>query len=325
MGGTIKKRTLGKSGLDITEISLGLWPIGGEGWGQVEDAESLKTIDAALELGVNFYDTADVYGFGHSEKILGKAMKGRRDKFIVATKIGWIGFDHEKQSSAYTTVDKVVEVVELALKHLQTDYVDLIQSHINFRDKTMETMIEGFQKLQQDGKVRAYGVSTSNFEYLQQFNADGKCASLQIDHSILNRTSEAEIFPYCMENNIGVLVRGPLAMGILTGKLTPDWEFPDGDFRQAWQKDPERHKIFLEDLKKVEKLRPLAKGKTMGQLALLFSIAHPAVTASIPGAKTVQQLEQNVAAAHLPALTEEEWRVIDSLSPSGGGRKIWPA
>jgi aryl-alcohol dehydrogenase-like predicted oxidoreductase len=228
----IEKRVLGKSGIEVTKLGLGLWAIGGDQWGEVEDRESLDMISAALDMGINFFDTADVYGGGHSEELLGKAMQGRRDQFIVGTKIGWQGFDGEKGMSAYDTVDKLVAGVESNLKRLDTDYIDLIQSHIDFREPTMEVFIEGFQKLQGLGKVRAYGVSTSNFEYLQAFNAENRASTLQTDYSILNRTPEKEIFPYTLENDLGVLVRGPLAMGILTGKFTKDTEFGEGDFRQ---------------------------------------------------------------------------------------------
>ena len=318
-------RTLGKSGIEVSQISLGLWAAGGDYWGPTEDQEVLNTIDAALDVGINFFDTADVYSGGHSEELLGRAMKGRRERFVVATKIGWIDFDGEHGRSAYDTVDKLVAGVQQNLRRLQTDYLDVIQSHIDFRDPTMEVFVRGFQQLQQEGKVRAYGVSTSNFEYLKAFNSDGRCATLQIDYSILNRTAEAEILPYCLQNNIGVIVRGPLAMGILTGKFTPDWVFHHSDWRRRWLETPEEREIFLQDLEKVARLRPLAEDRTLAQLALQFVIAHPAVTTAIPGAKNPQQLASNVQAALLPPLTEGELAQIAAVTPTGGGRKIWPA
>lgn len=321
----IEKRTLGKSGIEVTKIGVGLWAIGGDEWGEVEDQESLDMISAALDMGINFFDTADVYGSGHSEELLGKAMKGRRDKFVVATKIGWRGFDGEKGSSAYDTVEKLVAGVESNLERLQTDYVDVIQSHIDFRDPTMEVMVEGFQKLQAQGKVRAFGVSTSDFEYLQAFNAGNKASTLQIDYSILNRTPEKNIFPYTIENNLGVLVRGPLAMGILTGKFTKDMEFGEGDFRQRWIDNKDEYQIFQNDLEKVEKLKVLADGRSLAQVAIQFVMQHPAVTVAIPGAKRISQLKENLKAALLPPLTSEEMALIDSVTPPGGGRKIWPA
>ena len=322
----IEKRILGKSGIEVTKIGVGLWAIGGDEWGEVDDRESLNMIDAALDLGINFFDTADVYGMGHSEKLLGQAMKGRRDRFIVATKIGWVDFDRDNQVSQYDTVEKLIAGVESNLERLQTDYVDVIQCHIDFREPNMEVFVEGFQKLQAQGKVRAYGVSTSDFDYLQAFNADNEAATLQIDYSILNRTPEENIFPYTMENNLGVLVRGPLAMGILTGKFSKDTHFEDGDFRQNWIENEDEYQIFLNDLEKVKKLKPLGNDeRSLAQLAIQFSMQHPGVTLAIPGAKRISQLKENVKTALMPELTPEEMAVIDSITPPGGGRKIWPA
>ncbi len=321
----LEKRLLDKTGISVTKIGLGLWAVGGGFWGETDDQQSLNAIDAALEAGVTFFDTADVYGNGHSEELLGRAMRGRRDKFVVATKIGWFGFDGEKKRSAYTTVEKLVAGVESNLKRLQTDHVEIIQCHIGFQEATMEIFLKGFQKLKKDGKVRAYGVSTSDFDHLKAFNSDGGCSTLQIDYSLLNRTPEAEIFPYCRKNSIGVIVRGPLAMGILTGKFSLDKPFADDDFRKRWQKNPDERVIFEQDLEKVEQLKALAQGRTLAQLALQFAMAHPAVTTVIPGAKTSKQLAENVAAARLPALSADDMARIDAITPPGGGRKIWPA
>lgn len=321
----IPTRILGRSGIEVTTVGIGLWAIGGDFWGATDDRKSLTAIDAAVDAGVNFFDTADVYGDGHSERLLGQALKGKREKFIVATKMGWQGFDEKNRRSAYDTVEKVVSGVETNLQRLQTDYVDVIQCHIDYREPNMETLIAGFQKLQREGKVLAYGLSTSDFDYLRAFNADGGCATLQIDYSILNRTPEAEILPYCQENGIGVIIRGPLAMGILTGKFDADHSFAPGDFRRRWQDNPDERFIFLEDLAKVEELRPLASGRSLAQLALQFVLAHPAVTVAIPGAKTDKQLRDNVAAANLTPLGSEELSRIDAITPPGGGRKIWPA
>ena len=318
-------RQFGRNNIMVTEIGIGLWAAGGDQWGKTEDKHIFDAIDYALEAGVNFFDTADVYGGGHSEELLGKAMHGRREKFILATKIGWFNFDGEKGQSAYTTVDKFIAGVEENLRRLQTEYIDIIQSHIDFREATMEIFIEGFQKLQQAGKVRLYGVSTSNFEYLKAFNGDGKCSSLQIDYSILNRSAEADILPYCKEHGIGVIVRGAMAMGILTGKFTSETRFGEGDFRRRWHENSEEFKTFQEDLSKVEALRPLTDGRSLAQLALQFVLANPAVSTVIPGIKNPSQAQKNIKAGLLSPLTAEELKVIDSVVPQGGGRKIWPA
>ena len=321
----LKKRPLGKSGIEVTEIGLGLWAAGGNAWGPTDDADSLSAIDFALDSGVNFFDTSDVYGDGHSEELLGKAMQGRRERFVVATKIGWQNFDNEQGQSAYDTAEKLIAGVETNLRRLQTDYIDVIQSHISYREPTMEIFLEGFQKLQQQGKVRAYGVSTSDFEYLQAFNHDGRCATLQIDYSILNRTAENDIFPYCRKHKIGLIIRGALAMGILTGKFSAETRFGEGDFRQRWHDNADEYQVFLDDLEKVERLQSLADGRTLAQLALQFSISHPAVSTVIPGAKNVRQMRDNLQAGLLPPLSTAELAQIDAVVPPGGGRKIWPA
>ena len=321
----LNKRRLGKSNLEVTEIGIGLWAIGGSEWGQVNDQDSLDTIEAALKSGITFFDTADVYGEGHSEELLGKAMKGRREEFFVATKVGWIGFDRENWISAYDSPELLISTVENNLKRLDTDYIDLIQCHIHHADPNTANMVEGFQILQQSGKVRAYGVSSSHFDFIKEFNSDGGTSALQIDYSILNRTAEEEIFPYCLEHDIGVIVRGPLAMGILTGKFNPDSSFPEGDFRRNWIEKQAENEVFLDDLKKVERLKEIAGGKSLSQLALQFVLAHPAVTTVIPGAKTVDQLAQNVKAGLEPPLAGDVLAEIDEIVPQGGGRKIWPA
>lgn len=321
----LEKRVLGKSGITISEVGMGLWAAGGDSWGPTDDQAVLDAIDVALDAGVNFFDTADVYGAGHSEELLGRAMAGRRDQFVVATKIGWRNYDEERDQTQYTTVAKLIEGVESNLRRLDTDYVDLMQSHISYREPTMEIFLEGFQRLKEQGKIRAYGLSTSDFDYLKAFNQDGGCASLQIDYSILNRTPEAQIFPYCQEHDIGILVRGPLAMGILTGKYDADTRFGPGDFRRSWHENPEEHEIFLQDLEIVEGLRPLATERSLAQLALQFVLAQPAVTSVIPGAKNARQVRDNVHAGLLPSLSDAELRQIDALVSPGGGRKIWPA
>lgn len=319
----VRKRRLGKSNIEVSEVGLGLWAAGGNEWGPTNDQEIFDTIDFALDAGINFFDTADVYGMGHSEELLGRAMQGRRDRFILATKIGWRGFENGR--TVYDTVAKLIAGVESNLQRLQTDYIDVMQSHINFQDPTMDVFLEGFQKLQADGKVRVYGVSTSNFDYLQAFNGNGQCATLQIDYSILNRTAEMDALPYCQTNDIGVIVRGALAMGILTGKFTYETRFGETDFRRRWHENPDEADVFRADLEIVEHLRPLTHNRTLAQLAMQFTLAHPAVSTVIPGAKNVRQLQDTLQASLLPPLSAEELAQISAIVPTGGGRKIWPA
>lgn len=323
----MERQELGDSGIAVNRLGIGLWAIGGGVWGPADDRESLDTIDAALDHGVEFFDTADVYGDGHSEKILGQAMSGRRDRFVVGTKLGWKGFDGDAGHSAYTTAEKVVEGVEENLRRLGTDYIDLIQCHINFREPTMERFLEGFERLREAGKVRAYGVSTSDVPYMREFFSQSNASTLQVDYSILNRTPEAEIFPYCRKEGITTIIRGALAMGILAGKFTADTKFGNDDFRRAWIDDPEQRNVFLRDLETVDKLRPIAEaeGRTLAQLALGFVLSNDDASVLIPGARNVAQLEANAEAVELGPLSDDALSRIEGIVARGDGRKIWPA
>lgn len=319
-------RLLGaRSGIEVTGIGLGLWAVPGFEWGPGEEQDILEAIEAALDGGVNFFDTADVYGPDLSEELLGKAMAGRREEFIVATKIGWKGWDAEANRSQYDTVDKLVAGVDESLRRLGSDYVDVIQCHISFAEPNTDIFIEGFRRLKEEGKVRAWGVSTGDLAHLQRFHADGDCDTLQIDYSILNRIPEREIFSYCEERGIGVIVRGPLAMGLLTGKYSSDVTFPEGDFRRAWIEDEAQNAQFRHDLEIVEELKRVVPTEdTMAAFALRFVTSHPAVSVAIPGARNRRQAEANGAAGSRPLLTPEERAAVDSIVAPGGGRKIWP-
>jgi aryl-alcohol dehydrogenase-like predicted oxidoreductase len=323
----LRKRPLGSAtGLLVTDIGLGLWAVPGGEWGPGDDADSLAAIEAAVEAGVNFFDTADLYGDGHSEELLGRSMAGRRDRFIVATKIGWTDFDRDNQRSQYDTVDKLVAGVAGSLRRLGTDYVDVIQCHVDYPEPNTGIFIEGFRRLKQAGTVRAWGVSTSDIDHLRRFNAEGDCDVLQVDYSILNRFPEREIFPYCQEHGIGVIVRGPLGMGLLAGKFAADDAFPTGDFRRAWIEDPPQRSQFLADLATVEKLKAVVpEGESLSQFALRFVVSHPAVSTVIPGARNQKQAEANVAAGRQPLLSGSDLAAVDEIVPPGGGRRVWPA
>ncbi len=323
----MRSRPLGAtSGIEVSEVGLGLWAVAGSDWGPGDDRASLKAIESALDAGVTFFDTADIYGNGHSEELLGQAMTGRRDRFLVATKIGWTGYDDRTRSTQYDTVDKLVAGVEGSLRRLGTDRVEAIQCHIDHLEPNTDVFIEGFRKLEEQEKVGAWGVSTSDLSLLERFNAEGDCDLLQIDYSILNRTAEAEILPYCLENGIGVIVRGPLAMGMLADKYSAAQTFPDDDFRRAWIEDPAQNAQFRRDLEVVDGLRTVVPDdQNMSQFALRFVRSHPAVSTVIPGARDRAQSEANASAGELPLLSPEEQEAVDRLVPPGGGRKIWPA
>ncbi len=320
---TIPTRTLAP-GIEITRVGLGLWAVPDSEWGPADDDQTVDAIETALDLGVNFFDTADVYGKGRSEEILGRTMKGRRDRFIVASKIGWVGYDGDRNRSQYDTVDQLIAGVESNLKRLDTDHLDCIQCHVFYDEPNTPVFLEGFAKLKEQGKVRSWGVSTGDLAHVQRF---GQGDTLQIDYSILNRDPEREIFPYCESASIGTIIRGPLAMGILTGKLTKDSTFGQGDFRRNWIEDEAQNRQFIQDLETVDRLRKVADdaGISLVELALRFVISHPAVTTVIPGARSRAQAEANTRAGAAGPLPQDVLNAIDEIVPPGGGRKIWPA
>jgi len=305
-------RDLGRTGLRVSEIGFGAWAIGGDAWGPVEDADSLAAMERAMELGINFIDTADVYGDGRSESLVAKAIRGRRDEVILSTKGGLMGHHRDpEREPVYDRPEKIVEACEASLRRLETDHVDVYFCHI-WWDKHEETeaFIEAFDRLKRDGKVSAVGVSTNDLDHIRHFDRGGLDA-VQLDYSILNRQPEREVLPYLEERGIGVVVRGPLRMGILTGKFSEDTTFPEGDIREDWPEE----RWYEESLRKVERLRPLADGRTLGQLALRYVLGHPAVTVAIPGAKTPEQVEANATASVRPLLSEADVQLIEEVSP----------
>jgi myo-inositol catabolism protein IolS len=310
----VEYRELGKTGIKVSEIGFGAWAIGGDAWGPVEDERSLAAMARALELGVNFIDTADVYGDGHSETLVAQVIKGKRDKIVISTKGGLMGHHRDpKREPVYDQPEKIVKAFEASLRRLETDYIDVYFDHIWWdKEEETEAFLVAFEQLKREGRVRAVGVSTGSFAYIKHFNRDGLLDVVQLDYSILNRSAEQEILPYCQEHDIGVVVRGPLRMGVLTGKFTPETRFPEGDIRKDWPNED----WFRESLEKVDKLRTLERDdQSLAQLALRFVLNHPAVSVAIPGAKTPEQVEANVAASTRPLLSDEELRLINEVSP----------
>ncbi|MDQ6422861.1 aldo/keto reductase [Paenibacillus sp. LHD-117] len=305
---------LGKTGIEVSEVGFGAWAIGGDAWGPVEDNQSINAMSRALELGINFIDTADVYGSGHSETLVAKVIKERRDKIIVSTKGGLWGHHRDpKGAPVYDKPEKIVEACEASLRRLETDYIDIYFCHLWWdKEEETEAFMRAFEILKKDGKVRSVGVSTENFDYIKHFNRESGLDAVQLDYSILNRSTEKEVLPYLEENQIGVVVRGPLKMGLLTGKFSKDTIFPEGDIRKNWPDEP----WFQESLKKVDSLRPLEnEQRKLSQVALRYVLNHPAVSSAIPGAKTPEQVEANASASVRPLLSNEDLLNITQAAP----------
>jgi aryl-alcohol dehydrogenase-like predicted oxidoreductase len=311
-------RALGRTGFEVSSISFGAWAIGGT-WGKVDDAESLRTLHRALDLGVNFFDTADVYGDGHSERLLARLRRERRDPFWVATKIGRRSNPHNAQS--YTR-ENLTAYVERCLKNLDVPALDLLQIHCPPTDVFYMPEVFGvLDDLVQTGKVRNYGASVERVEEGLKALEYPRLQSLQIVFNILRQRPIENLFPRALEHKVGILARLPLSSGMLTGKLTRATQFQADDHRsfnregEAFSKG-ETFSGFDYDksLAVVEKLRKLAPpGMTLPELALRFIASFPAVTCSIPGARRPEQVEQNVKAGEKGALAPELVQALAAL------------
>lgn len=311
-------RTLGRTSLRVSEIGFGAWAIGGPaklgdkniGWGPVDDATSLRTLQAALDAGINFYDTADVYGWGHSEELIGKAFRGKRDRVIIASKVG-NRLDEDGNWMKDFSSKWVEKAIDASLTRLQTDYIDLYQLHSPDADFkfTVETF-QVFDDLKKRGKIRFYGVSIGPVAHGLQLAKLGKGDVFQVVYNILHRAPEQELFKIAQKKHIGIIARVPLASGFLTGKFGKGHTFHPDDHRASRSRDEIDNTI-----ERVEKLRFLAEeGKrTMAQAALQFCLAHPAVSTCIPGAKSEEQVQMNAAASEIGALNSSELEKIRKI------------
>ncbi|MBI3951956.1 MAG: aldo/keto reductase [Acidobacteria bacterium] len=312
-------RTLGRTRLRVSEIGLGAWAIGGPstlggrpiGWGETDDATSLRTLEACLDVGINFIDTADVYGSGHSEELVGQAFKGKRDRVIIATKVG--NRDTPERGWFKDFSRKWVrEAVEASLRRLQTDYIDLYQLHSPDRDfHYTPEVFDVFEELKQAGKIRYYDVSVGLWQHGISVIETGRGDALQVLFNLLQREAATGLFPLTQRHYIGIIVRVPLASGFLTGKFTAETRFPPNDHRSKYS--PEQ---IREIVGRVERIKAAAQtlNKPLAQIALQYCLSHPAVSTVIAGAKTPEQLRQNAAASDGRLLTPEEMKELETAA-----------
>jgi aryl-alcohol dehydrogenase-like predicted oxidoreductase len=314
----MKTRKLGCSDLYITPIGLGTWAIGGGenpyGWGSQDDLDSIDTIRCALDLGINWIDTAKGYGHGHSEEVVGKAIQGRRDQVIIATKCGILW--KEDGSDIYGCLDcgSIRAEVESSLKRLNTDVIDLYQIHWPFPDEGIEEGWGAIADLVKEGKVRYGGVSNFSIEQLKRIQPIHPVASLQPPYSMLRRDVEGGLLEYCAQNDIGVIVYSPMQAGLLSGRFTRERaaSLPADDWRKN---SPDFNEPQLGyNLELVEALRPIAarKGQPVANLALAWTLRRPEVTGAIAGARRPAQIQETAPAAGL-VLTAEDTAEIEAL------------
>jgi len=291
-------RKLGDSGLVVSAIGFGAWGIGGAPFWKTEgDKASVKAVLKAVDAGITFFDTAPVYGFGHSEELLGRVLKPIRDRVVLATKCGlrWekkaLGAISKNASRA-----SILDEVEASLKRLATDRIDLYQVHWPDKNTPQQETMEALLELQRAGKIRHIGVSNYSLDELREISRYGKVIALQPEYNLLKRDIEAEVAPWCAANGVGIVAYSPLASGVLTGKYGKASRFTDwrgkgkiGTFQGA---------AYERNIDKVERLVALARsaGVTAGQLAINWVIGRPGVASALVGVKNARQIEDNLGA-----------------------------
>lgn len=305
-------RELGNTGIKASAIGLGTWNIGNQ-WGEIDEERAIMTVRSAIEQGINLIDTAESYGIpaGLSEERLGKALIGLRDKVHIVSKIGRWG-RRTGQMVPMTTTDMVRLCVHACLYRLRTDYIDVMLCHEGkLSDPQMaDTYLAGFEMLQQQGLIGAYGISTDRLEVLQLFNKNGTCRVVETDYSLLNRSPDEAFLPYCQENNIAVLMRGPLHKGLLSGKYASETVFTD-TVRSEWYKNDKSKAKLARKLTKVERLKAeLTPGEEMVTAALRFAISHPIAPVAIAGAKSLEQAAINAKAGEQLLSAEQREHLI---------------
>ncbi|GCE19803.1 aldo/keto reductase [Dictyobacter kobayashii] len=312
----MQTRQFGKTDMQITPIGIGAWAMGGGNWefawGSQDDTQSIATIKRGLELGINWIDTAAVYGLGHSEEIVGKAIKGR-EKPYVFTKCSLV-WDNARKVSNSLDANSIQRECEASLKRLGLETIDLYQMHWPNPDPDIEEGWSAMAKLKQEGKVRHIGVSNFNVEQLKRAEKIAPVETLQPPYSLVHRDAEKEILPYCKDHNIGVIVYSPMASGLLSGRMTKERidNMPQDDWRQ---RDSEFQEPRLSrNLELANLLSEIAfpHNVTAGVVAVAWTLHNPAVTAAIVGARSMEQIEEMVIAAEF-RLNEAELEQINKF------------
>lgn len=321
------KRNLGRSGIEVSALGMGCWAIGGpfwagetpHGWGEVDDEESMRAIHSALDRGVNFFDTANVYGAGHSERVLGRALASIRSQVVIATKFNALFDETTRQViGADSSPEGIRKACDESLRRLNTDYIDLYQFHDNgFPAEKALPVRETLEDLVKAGKIRAYGWSTDFPDRAEVFAQGPHCSAIQLQLNVLD--DNPAVIAICERYNLAAINRGPLAMGLLTGKYTAETKASIDDVRG--EKSPEWMKYFVnglpnpEWLKRREAVRELltSGGRTVAQGALAWLWARSPQTIPIPGFRTVRQVEENAKAMEFGPLTPVQMRAIDEI------------
>jgi aryl-alcohol dehydrogenase-like predicted oxidoreductase len=312
-------RQFGQTGIQISAMGFGCWEIGG-GYGSIEEAEFIKAINRALDVGINSFDTAEAYGFGASEKSLAKALGSRRKDAVITTKFG-VGYP-DTPNYRDSSRKRVMESIEKSLKALATDYVDVYLIHWPDRSIPFEEPMRALDDLVKQGKARAVGLSNFKLDEIETCMKARRVDVVQYCWNMFDRRMEKEIFPYCRANNIGVMAYGSLAYGMLTGTFNEEMTFDKGDWRAKQGKlgninlfqhlfGPDQ---YLKNLRAVEELKAMAKkySKSLPQFALRWTLSNPTVSTALVGCRNPKEVDDNVGALGW-SISDADMKEIDAI------------
>ena len=314
-------RPLGQSGITASVVAHGTWAIGGWMWGGTDVQKSVRSLQASLDAGVNFIDTAPAYGLGLSERIVGEAIRGHRDKVILATKCGLVwhtakGTFFVDQNGTrihrYLGAESIRYEVEQSLRRLETDYIDLYQTHWQDSTTPIEETMGTLLDLKNQGKIRAIGVSNCTVDQVRQYRSVGPVDAAQEQYNLLHRELERDYLPYCAQNHMAMLAYSPLANGLLTGKVDPERVFPEGDLRRHSPMFSRESRIRVREM--FDRLQPVARkySFTEGQLAIAWTLAQQGVTHALVGARDGRQAAENAWTGSVTLAATDVMRVTEA-------------
>jgi aryl-alcohol dehydrogenase-like predicted oxidoreductase len=321
----MRYRPFGRTGLEVSAMGFGCWPMAGDRYGTIEDDQAVAAVRRALEVGVTCFDTAPAYGNGHSEEVLGRALGSRRKDVVLVTKCG-ISFP----PGASTTVrdssrENIVREIDVSLQRLGTDWVDLLLIHWPDGDRPFDEAMRALDEVVQSGKARFVGVSNFTVEQLEACMATRRVDVVQVGYHIFDRRQERALFPYCAEHGIGVMGYGSLGHGLLSGGFSPDTTFEPNDWRAGgiafgqplFRGDNLRRNVAVADRIKHEVAEP--RGVPLSQIALAWVLRNPVISTALVGARTPAEVDANLAGAELE-LTDAEMAKIDQIARGVAGR-----
>lgn len=297
----MRYKKFGNSDLETSVVGFGGWPMGRGHYGSFDDNEVIRAVHSSIDLGVTLFDTAAVYGFGEGEKLLGRAIEGRRDKIVLVSKAG-IPWDEKGTRIRDSSRESLEKSLNESLTRLQTDYLDLFLIHWPDESRPMSVPMEAFADFQKQGKIRHGGVSNFSPQQMSDCLDVFPIVTNQVGYHLFDQRPEPEIIPFCADNGMGIMAYGSLAHGLLTGTMTPDTTFEENDWRRslmAFGQPIFKGQNFLDNLRKVDTLKEMAadKGFSVAQLALAWVASEPTVSVALVGTRKPEEIQENVAAA----------------------------